>query len=88
MKKIFVGMIIIATIVGGLNGFNHWLNSYEKECEVIGVNNTIVECKDNHDEIWTFEDTEKHYSVGETIILEFTTNGTESLADDKVVDVK
>lgn len=86
MKKL--GALIVAGamfVAIGLVGT--WENTYTKTAEVIAVEAGTIYVEDKYGECWAFS-TDDSYEVGEVLKLKMSTNYTDAIYDDYILEVK
>lgn len=77
-------MIILIALITTL--FLH-TNTYEKATVVIEVNNNIISCVDENEEVYEFEEENGYkWSVGDECLLIMDDNGTQDEKDDIIIE--
>lgn len=83
LKALFiVGVVVSELIFVGVIENQRTINA-----TVSSVENGIVQFEDIEGDIWEYGTTD-NYIVGETVNLTFDMNGTDTIKDDKIINVR
>lgn len=83
LKALFImGVVVTELIFVGVIENQRTINA-----TVLSVENDIVQFEDTEGDIWEYETTEG-YIVGETVNLTFDMNGTDTIKDDIIINIR
>lgn len=83
LKALFiVGVVVSELIFVGVIENQRTINA-----TVLSVENGIVQFEDTEGDVWEYETTD-NYIVGETVNLTFDMNGTDTIKDDKIINIR
>lgn len=92
MERIVKGAmvtLIIGSIIALIGSLNYTLGKYcLSHCEVIDTNNNIISIEDTKGNIWKYEDVNHNYKVGDELFITMHDNGTDTITDDKIIDIQ
>lgn len=83
LKALFiVGVVVSELIFVGVIENQRTINA-----TVLSVENGIVQFEDTEGDVWEY-DTTDNYIVGETVNLTFDMNGTDTIKDDRIINIR
>lgn len=83
LKALFImGVVVSELVLVGVIENQRTINA-----TVLSVENDIVQFEDTEGDIWEYETTEG-YIVGETVNLTFDMNGTDTIKDDRIINIR